>query len=106
MTLTELVVAVAVLGVAAGVVTLSLSAGAAGGRADGTQVALRRARADAVRRGESVTITLAVGADTSSRCESPSGRSAPRVVFATAYPDGSVVADTAVTLEGACGGAP
>lgn len=102
MTLTEIVVAVAVLGVAASAVTVSLASGSRPVRENLNESVLRRARADAVRRGESVTVTLTIRADSMRQCGAAFRPTGPRQVFATAFPDGSVVADTGLAEQYRC----
>ena len=82
-TLIELLVVLAILGIAAGVAGLGFRS-APPVSIDETTATIAAARRDAIRSGRSVTIF--VGRD-------------GHVLLATAYPDGRVVADTALTVD-------
>jgi prepilin-type N-terminal cleavage/methylation domain-containing protein len=83
-TLIELMVTLAVLSIVSAVATLALGGVASGRLREDAWSAVTVARAQALREGRAVTLRL---------------RAAGRVVVATAFPDGSIVADSALGLD-------
>ena len=83
-TLVEVLVVLAILGVVAGVTGLGLRAESQPPRVDDAVARVSAARREAIRTGRSLTVVT-------SRDD--------HVVAATAHPDGSVVADSALALD-------
>lgn len=79
MTLIELMIALALLGILTGVVGLAAGGARSVRTADGPTAKLAEARREALRRGRAVSITVMVSGGSYS---------------ATAFPDGSVAADS------------
>jgi prepilin-type N-terminal cleavage/methylation domain-containing protein len=84
-TLLELLVVLAILGIAAGVTGLSFGRGEATPAADSVEARIAEARREAVRSGKSVTVNVSRGGDD--------------VLAATAHPDGRVVADSVLAID-------
>lgn len=83
-TLIELMVTLAVLSIVSAVATLALRGVASGRVREDVWSGVTAARERALREGRAVTIRL---------------RAAGRVVVATAFPDGSIVADSALRVD-------
>ena len=96
-TLVELLVVLAILGVMAGVAGLSFARPVLAVQQPGSLEAaldsIAEVRRMAITRGVSITVTLSISGSTAG------GGDAPWIVRATALPDGSIIADAALGID-------
>lgn len=101
-TMLELIVVVAIMGVMAGVVGLAVAqpAPTAENTLEAAHAAIADARRAAIRSGSAVAIVVSVDAKEDGSAISSAIHSAqPVALHATAFPDGSVIADPALGID-------
>jgi prepilin-type N-terminal cleavage/methylation domain-containing protein len=98
-TMLELIVVLAIMGVMAGFVGLAIAKTDPGPQPNtlaSAQAAIADARMRAIRRGAPVDIAVSITGNVS---EQPATTTSTRVLHAVAFPDGSVIADRALGID-------